>query len=81
MRKKSTIFALVAVLCIAAALYFMQRETKEMYSDGDDLLIDEEPDTEPEAEPKPRRARKEQVKQPTDESTEQPTAAEGDTNE
>lgn len=81
MKKKSTIFAFVAVLCIAAALYFMQRETKDLYTDGDDLLIDEEPDPEPEDSPKPRRARMKIVKQPTDESTEQPTAAEGDTNE
>lgn len=80
MKKKSTIFAFVAVLCIAAALYFMQRETKELYADGDEYLTDDE-GTEPEPEPKPRRARKEIVKQPTDENTEQPTVAEGDTNE
>jgi len=46
MKKKSTLFALIAVVCIAVALYFMYRETRDSYDLGE---ID--PDPEPEADP------------------------------
>lgn len=48
MKKKSTLFALIAVACIAVALYFMYRETRETF----DLGFDEN-EPEPEAEPEP----------------------------
>lgn len=40
MKKKSTLFALIAVVCIAVALYFMYRETRDSYDLGE---IDQEP--------------------------------------
>lgn len=46
MKKKSTLFALIAVACIAVALYFMYRETKETYDVGYD-----EPEETPEDQP------------------------------
>lgn len=46
MKKKSTLFALIAVACIAVALYFMYRETKETYDVGYD-----EPEESPEDQP------------------------------
>jgi hypothetical protein len=42
MKKKSTIFALIAVICVAAALYFMYKETRATY----DISIEEEPEEE-----------------------------------
>lgn len=36
MKKKSTLFALIAVACIAVALYFMYRETRETFDVGYD---------------------------------------------
>lgn len=48
MRKKSTIFALIGVLCVAVAMYFMYKETRDTY----DIYIDDEPEPEqPEPEP------------------------------
>lgn len=47
LKKKSAIFALIAVLMFAAAMYFMYRETKETYDFGDF----EEDETEAEEEP------------------------------
>lgn len=49
MKKKSTLFALVAVACIAVALYFMYRETRETFDVGYDET-EPEPDIEPEPE-------------------------------
>lgn len=34
MKKKSTLFALIAVACIAVALFFMYKETREAYDLG-----------------------------------------------
>lgn len=48
MKKKSTLFALIAVVCIAVSLYFMYRETRDTFDIGL-----EETDPEPEAEPEP----------------------------
>lgn len=48
MKKKSTLFALIAVACIAVALYFMYRETRDSYDLGE---IDPEP--EPAEDPEP----------------------------
>lgn len=48
MKKKSTLFALIAVVCIAVALYFMYRETRDNYDLGE---IDQDPD--PEVDPEP----------------------------
>ncbi len=46
MKKKSTLFALIAVACIAVALFFMYKETREAYDLGD---YESEPEeTEPE---------------------------------
>ena len=45
LKKKSAIFALIAVLMFAAAMFFMWKETKETYDNGDF-----ENDTEPEPE-------------------------------
>lgn len=49
MKKKSTLFALIAVACIAVALYFMYRETKETYDVGFDEPEDAPEDTPDEA--------------------------------
>jgi len=35
LKKKSTIFALIGVLCLAAAMYFIYRETRANYDLGD----------------------------------------------
>lgn len=48
MKKKSTLFALIAVACIAVALYFMYRETRDSYDLGE---IDPEPEPAEELEP------------------------------
>lgn len=48
MKKKSTLFALIAVACIAVALYFMYRETRETFDVGYD---ETEPEQEVEPEP------------------------------
>jgi len=47
MKKKSTIFALIGVICVVVAMYFVYKETRDTY----DIYIDEEPepDEEPEA--------------------------------
>jgi hypothetical protein len=42
MRKKSTIFAIIGVLCVAVAMYFMYKETRDTY----DVFIDDEPEPE-----------------------------------
>ena len=45
MKKKSTIFALIAVVCVALALYFMYKETRATYDvtvDEDEQILDEE---------------------------------------
>lgn len=47
MKKKSVIFALIGVLCVAVALYFMYKETRDTY----DIYIDEPEPGEPEPEP------------------------------
>lgn len=57
MKKKSTIFALIGVLCVAVAMYFMYKETRDTY----DIFIDDEPepDNEPEPENEPDTIKKE----------------------
>lgn len=60
MKKKSTLFALVAVACIVIALFFMYKETRETYDLGD---FEEEPEEYLE-EPEPEPVKKPDVKQP-----------------
>lgn len=49
MRKKSTIFAIIGVLCVAVAMYFMYKETRDTY----DVFIDDEPEPETDIEAEP----------------------------
>ena len=60
MKKKSTLFALIAVACIAIALFFMYKETRETYDLGD---FDEEPEQEEREEPEPEPVKKTDLKQ------------------
>ena len=55
MKKKSTIFAIVAILCFLAALYFMYKETKDSAADFDQ---EADQDTDPEPEKKPAKNKK-----------------------
>lgn len=67
MKKKSTLFALVAVACIVIALFFMYKETREAFDLGD---FEGEPEEEQE-EREPEPIKKPEVKQPetTDDET------------
>lgn len=49
LKKKSAIFALIAVLMFALAMYFTYRETKETYDFGD-FETEEEPEEDTETE-------------------------------
>jgi len=57
MRKKSTIFAIIGVLCVAVAMYFMYKETRDTY----DVFIDDEPEAEADIEAEPTKQEPENV--------------------
>lgn len=65
MKKKSTIFALIAVICIAVAMYFMYKETRDNYDYSDDQEPEEDPEEMIEEEPEEKPAGKETKLQDT----------------